>query len=156
MALHSLKTLTVAPGRKLVNYTFAQFYVWKKHTVMYTKKTEWFSKIVSKIIILYIYICISKHVKWKFPLFYENSAGSLQVCRYFWEKKSTSTTSLFHPTSVTAKLLRCIRISFPSLDKRQRLFWGFVTGLPTWAARFATCFLLSCYFWGCLFFCFGN
>ena len=125
----------------------------KKNTQLcIQKKTEWFSKIVSKIIILYIYIyiCISKHVKWKFPFFYENSAGSLQLCIFFWEKNSstnqpprwkTKTTG----TSVTAKLLRCIRISFPSLDQRRKTgcFGGFYNGLPTWAAK--VCHMPCCF-----------
>ena len=52
-----LKTLSVAPGRKLVNYTFAQFYVWKKHTIMYPKK-NWmiFQNSIKDYYIVYIYM----------------------------------------------------------------------------------------------------
>ena len=116
----NLKTLSVAPGRKLVIiYTFVIFLSRiKTQLCKRFSKLNVFLKIVSKMyIILYIiniyreresifcfltFIRIRRRNTW--PFFYENSAKT----RWILVGHSTA-------ASVTAKLLRCIRISFPSL-----------------------------------------
>ena len=95
--------LSVAPGRFLgqlhVNVNFLPKQK-RTHTFFWSTflKTEWFSKIVPKMVnickYIYIYICISKNPKWKFPFFYENSAESLQVCIILGKKSHPPKTKI--------------------------------------------------------------
>lgn len=119
---------------------------------MNTKKTEWFSKIVSKIILFIIYIykyVFSKHVKWKFPFFLWEFSRILAGLQIFLGKKNPPQPPPFStpPPWQQSSCVACASPFQASTNGEKPAVLGVCNGLPAWAARFATCFLLSCYFW---------